>query len=1244
MAKIKGIFEPFNKYVTDQLKTRQSLLFNGNLGNRPELFHAYTTQKQACLRLSSGVNIKQENDFLGEGEEELIGSEYARKWVLEAGILDVDRERTYRTDSSLTDENIDNPIAEEVESTDTTETDASGQTTYKGIPRSGIGPGGAYGDPVLRSDRDGDYGIVPMPGIIDATVRTKSDDGSLREAEINFVCHNRRQLEALELLYMRPGYVLMLEWGWNGYVSNFKEVEAFPGALTEFWDPNSTLETINQAIRRRKVNSGANYDAIVGFCRNFSFKANGNGGFDCTTEIIGQGELLESLKSAVTSVPITTEEGLEDEETIDTFLFMLRSINENLRKAGASKYLKLKGTDAATTTYWERSSWKDLLFDVWAFSSGGGLGASYVVSKVQTTTDNLSESKLKGLDKTEATYLKGFESIISLVKKIIKVKEDDIEHDAYKEYGKYENNVEVLLHGMILKETSKIAYNDGETDTGERKKLFVRWDLICEIINKFCTPQYKTTGEGLMTLSYQTPFAKTIYYDTNLKTRQTGSDGSAIHSYLNYAVPSSKDPNFNKYNHKLLGQSFDNDVCIMPHQDPVANIIRESLEFKGRVPQTDLTSNPFVFGSEEDDPTPTEETPTEEPTSEIVETNQSIYTSDFLDLLNQDPAANVGSDRMQTIQYQQELEVEADEYFYEKDKPFIEKQLEEVDLEEIGEEELRKKNGYTYQPLTQDESVEYDTNSIGLIYMNLDFLIKTYEDMRFDVEKDPDTDKSIKRLKEKFNFFDYITKIWDGVNEACAGYYDFSLHTEHERPNVIRIVDLTYNGTVEPTRPLFKFNPQGLGSISREYYFDSKIDSDFADTVSIAAQAPNQIHSLDAMSFKSFHKNIKNRFTEQDYTDEQRKGDAEAARKALERDVKKYKKLMRRLRTYASDTAKSYYVGEYIEGIGDEKQEYKFGSSQAKRASKEIGLLINSIKQRYPLYSDSEAKTPHPKAGQFIEKKVSLERNAIIPLEFNISLDGIAGIIPLQVFKINKDKLPYGYQSDEIVFIVKGETCKITAGQDWVTEINGQLTLLNNNPNEEGTNAVEEDGKEENSESNQGDKLDEKAADEVRSEQILNGVKQSSKLTFEDKINSLDPSMREVTKTILKGLEDKGHKPLLFFAHRTIGEQKEILAKGNSTIPFSFHNTYKDGKPAALAIDVVDSRYYWQGPAADTSYKFWTDLGELCKANGLDWGGDWRFVDVAHCETPSVTVAQARNQSKPDIGKADWEWIQSKLA
>ena len=97
----------------------------------------------------------------------------------------------------------------------------------------------------------------------------------------------------------------------------------------------------------------------------------------------------------------------------------------------------------------------------------------------------------------------------------------------------------------------------------------------------------------------------------------------------------------------------------------------------------------------------------------------------------------------------------------------------------------------------------------------------------------------------------------------------------------------------------------------------------------------------------------------------------------------------------------------------------------------------------------------HPKAGQY-NMEATNDRNAIIPLEFNLRMDGISGISPLNLFKIHPDKLPHGYQREDIAFIVKGESQKISATQDWTVELNGQLTLLNTTPGE-GANELSDD-------------------------------------------------------------------------------------------------------------------------------------------------------------------------------------------
>ena len=46
------------------------------------------------------------------------------------------------------------------------------------------------------------------------------------------------------------------------------------------------------------------------------------------------------------------------------------------------------------------------------------------------------------------------------------------------------------------------------------------------------------------------------------------------------------------------------------------------------------------------------------------------------------------------------------------------------------------------------------------------------------------------------------------------------------------------------------------------------------------------------------------------------------------------------------------------------------------------------------------------------------------------------------VFNVEYETLPLGYQDEKIAFVVMGESQTITSGQDWITEFSGQIMLL----------------------------------------------------------------------------------------------------------------------------------------------------------------------------------------------------------
>mgnify|MGYP003625091582 CR=1 FL=1 len=291
-------------------------------------FYTNTVNKSCTIRMASMVDLGSEKPLLDTdklAEKNLLGPGLALTYILEGGTIIKGAKGT----------EVDDDTGE-------TRTKINQKSVMRrGFPKAGQLLGGVYGDPISRGDADTDgYGIVPMPGIIDVSIKTKSAYGSLREGKVKFVCHNLRQLEVLELLYMRPGYPILLEWAWNPFINNEGERISDFRYLSDdndFWDSNVVNQQLlnYQIISKRKESSG-NYDALLGFVKNFTYTSREDGGFDCSTEILGMGEVLDGLKSNIVTIKdIATDQTKQEPQ----LLMALRRLADYCggRMGGASK-------------------------------------------------------------------------------------------------------------------------------------------------------------------------------------------------------------------------------------------------------------------------------------------------------------------------------------------------------------------------------------------------------------------------------------------------------------------------------------------------------------------------------------------------------------------------------------------------------------------------------------------------------------------------------------------------------------------------------------------------------------------------------------------------------------------------------------------------------------------------------------------------------------------------------------------
>ena len=215
----------------------------------------------------------------------------------------------------------------------------------------GYGLDNAYG---FLSDKE--QGYKPMPGITNIST-TYKNNGSLKQAQVSITCFTRKQFEALEALYLRLGYTVILEWGHSIYFDNKGEKQNMSAmnipnlmfkppkklnaqkeaekAVAEALRKNPSLKwyeqdeiyfdkeveirkenesnkpsptQIRKGILKSKEATGGNYDGMLAKVSNFSWNLNNDLSYSITLDLISVGDVIDSLKMNVGGTKLTKSE------------------------------------------------------------------------------------------------------------------------------------------------------------------------------------------------------------------------------------------------------------------------------------------------------------------------------------------------------------------------------------------------------------------------------------------------------------------------------------------------------------------------------------------------------------------------------------------------------------------------------------------------------------------------------------------------------------------------------------------------------------------------------------------------------------------------------------------------------------------------------------------------------------------------------------------------------------------------
>lgn len=281
MSIFKSTFKP---YVIRQINTRQNLLSEVN---RPVDFAHYVSSKAPWIRMTSLVDYEGKSDL-------------AKKYILMGGTL-YNRPGTNRL------------------------------FTRRGVGGAGASYGGDLGT--------NQYGIRPMPGILSMTTRSLGAYGSLSEATIKFQAWDVKQLEDLSILFLRPGYKVVVEWGWSMYLDTFVSGESYREKATtnalkyaanNYKITNSAFNTIDcfaetitqtgiyEQLDKLKHKYSGNYDGVLGSIKQFDYTLMPNGSYECTTVLISIGDTIDTIRMNDTLGIKITESGKSTEDPTNT--------------------------------------------------------------------------------------------------------------------------------------------------------------------------------------------------------------------------------------------------------------------------------------------------------------------------------------------------------------------------------------------------------------------------------------------------------------------------------------------------------------------------------------------------------------------------------------------------------------------------------------------------------------------------------------------------------------------------------------------------------------------------------------------------------------------------------------------------------------------------------------------------------------------------------------------------------------
>jgi hypothetical protein len=289
--------EQFPEFVIEQINQRQTI--HGKKDRTIDDL-VYLNAKTAWVKLASGVSLKGNEKISSLGLKGVDpGMDLAKQYILFGGV---------------SKKSEDSTILQQFE----------GFTTDP----SKINP---YNINAKQKSTNLDFGFVPPPGIESAEIKNLNR-GSIKKATVKLKAYSRDQFEILDILYMRLGYTVLLEWGWSHYFTNEGKLETMGYTLTEapngfFSEEYSSHRQFLGVIQGYRSGKDGNYDGLLAKVSNFEWSFNPDGSYDITLTLVSLGDVIESLKTNVSPRLKDISEEDKPKDVLSEYLFIWKEFN-----------------------------------------------------------------------------------------------------------------------------------------------------------------------------------------------------------------------------------------------------------------------------------------------------------------------------------------------------------------------------------------------------------------------------------------------------------------------------------------------------------------------------------------------------------------------------------------------------------------------------------------------------------------------------------------------------------------------------------------------------------------------------------------------------------------------------------------------------------------------------------------------------------------------------------------------------